>query len=179
MLPTVLFGIPAAPFAAIMMALFMYFGVELGTPDLLNDSKFIWTLGVGFVGGTILVGLISLFFMKYIIKILEIPYWIYAVGIIIIMVWANLEYTGGWQDVAILGICCAIGVLLKYFDISRPAVLVTYVVAERLESYIKQTAQLYDVSDLLTRPIFMVTMLVAAYIVIRSITNKNKGIDYV
>jgi len=179
MLPTVLFGIPAAPFAAIMMALFMYFGVELGTPDLLNDSKFIWTLGVGFVGGTILVGLISLFFMKYIIKILEIPYWIYAVGIIIIMVWANLEYTGGWQDVAILGICCAIGVLLKYFDISRPAVLVTYVVAERLESYIKQTAQLYDVSDLLTRPIFMVTMLVAAYIVIRSITKKNKGIDYV
>ena len=179
MLPTVLFGIPAAPFAAIMMALFMYFGVELGTPDLLNDSKFIWTLGVGFVGGTILVGLISLFFMKYIIKILEIPYWIYAVGIIIIMVWANLEYTGGWQDVAILGICCAIGVLLKYFDISRPAVLVTYVVAERLESYIKQTAQLYDVSDLLTRPIFMVTMLVATYIVIRSITKKNKGIDYV
>lgn len=178
MLPTVLFGIPAAPFAAIMMALFMYFGVELGTPALLEDSKFIWTLGAGFVGGTLLVGLLSLFFMKYIIKILDVPYWIYATIIIVIMVWANLEYTGGWQDVAILAICCALGTLLKYFDISRPAVLVTYVVAERLESYLKQTAQLYHIEDLLTRPIFIVTLLVAVYIVVRSVTKKNKGIDY-
>ena len=70
MIPTVLFGIPAAPFAAIMMSLCLYFGIELGSPRLLDDTQFIWSLAAGFVGGTILVGLISLFFMKYIIKII-------------------------------------------------------------------------------------------------------------
>jgi len=179
MIPTVLFGIPAAPFAAIMMAICLYFGMELGDPKLITDEKFVWSLAVGFVGGAILVGVVSVFFMKYIVKILEIPYWIYASGIVAVMVWANLEYTGGWQDVAILAICSILGWLLKRFDISRPAVLVTFVVAERLEAYIKQTQMLYTWDNLITRPIFVVTILVASYIVYRSFKNKNRGLNYV
>ena len=178
MIPTVLFGIPAAPFAAIMMALCLYFGIELGTPDLITDNKFVWSLASGFILGTIIVGLVSIFFMKYIIKILEVPYWIYATIIMTVMVWANLEYTGGWEDVAMLSIWCAIGFTLKYFDISRPAVLVTYVVAEKLEGYLKQTAQLYSFEDLITRPIFVVTIVIALTIVLRSLFSKNKGLDY-
>lgn len=178
MIPTVLFGIPAAPFAAIMMALCLYFGIELGTPNLLNDSKFIWSLAVGFVAGTVLVGIISVFFMKWIVKILEVPYWIYASSIIAIIVWANLEYTGGYQDLVILLMCCVLGILLRYFEISRPAVLVTYVVAERMEGYIKQTMQLYDLENLITRPIFMLTMIVGIFIIVRCIRNTNRGLDY-
>lgn len=179
MIPTVLFGIPAAPFAAIIMALCLYFGIELGTPALLDDTKFIWSLATGFVAGSIIVGLVSVFFMKYIVKILEIPYWIYGTIIIAVVIYANLEYTGGWEDIAMLAICSTLGILLKYFDISRPAVLVTYVVAEKLEGYVKQTIQLYDIESLITRPIFMTTIIVALVIVIRSIRNKNKGLDYV
>ena len=40
MIPTVLFGIPGASFAAVVMALFMYLGIELGHPDLIYDDKF-------------------------------------------------------------------------------------------------------------------------------------------
>ena len=178
MIPTVLFGIPAAPFAAIMMSLCLYFGIELGSPRLLDDTKFIWSLAAGFVGGTILVGLISLFFMKYIIKILYVPYWIYATVIISIIVWANLKYTGTINDLIILLICCALGLLLKYFDISRPAVLVTYVVAERLESYTKQTMLLYKIEDLITRPLLIICVAVSIYLVIRCIRNRDRGLDY-
>ena len=66
MIPTVLFGIPAAPFAAILMALCIYFGIELGTPSLLDDQQFIWSLMAGFVGGAIIVGVVSVFFMRWI-----------------------------------------------------------------------------------------------------------------
>jgi TctA family transporter len=179
MIPTVLFGIPAAPFAAIIMALCIYFGVELGTPQLIDDDKFILSLAAGFVGGAIIVGVVSVIFMKYIVKILEVPYWIYALVILSVVIYANMEYTGGWQDFAILVICSALGIFLKYFDISRPAVLITYVIAERLEGYIKQTAQLYDFADLLTRPIFLTTIIIAVFIIVRSITNKNRGLNYV
>ncbi len=178
MIPTVLFGIPAAPFAAIMMALFMYFGIELGSPNLINDTKFIWSLAAGFVLGTIFVGIFSLFFMKYIVKILEIPYWIYAVVIIGIIIFANLEYTGTWRDLAILAICVALGIILKYFNISRPAVLVTYVIAEKVEAYTKQTLQLYNYSDLLNRPLFIILISCTIMIIVYSFFKKNKGIDY-
>jgi TctA family transporter len=178
LIPTVLFGIPAAPFAAIMMAICMYFGIELGSPELVSDSKFAWSLVLGFVGGTILVAIFSIFLMKFIIKLLSVPYWIYASVIIAIIIYANMEYTGTWRDLAILGICSLLGIMLKYFDISRPAVLVTFVIAERLESYTKQTMQLYDLGDLLTRPIFVVCIIVAFYIIYRSIRHKNLGINY-
>lgn len=178
MIPTVLFGIPAAPFAAIMMALCMYFGIELGTSALLDDSKFIYSLAAGFIVSTILVGIISIFFMGYVVKLLRVPYWIYATVIFAIIVYANLEYTGGWQDLAMLAICGAVGIALKYWDISRPAVLVTYVVAERLENYIQQTLALYQPVELLTRPITVVVIAISVYIVYRNIRNKT-GIDYV
>ena len=179
MLPTVLFGIPAAPFAAIMMALCIYFGIELGTPSLVYDQKFILSLAAGFVGGSIIVGLVSIVFMRYIVKILEIPYWIYATIILAVIVWANMQYTGGWQDFAMLALCSGVGIACKYHDISRPALLVTYVVAERLESYINQTAQLYTWDQLAVRPLFMLTIMVSVWIVYRSLRNKNKGLDYV
>jgi len=94
------------------------------------------------------------------------------------VIWANLQYTGTYNDLVILLLCCGLGLFLKYFDISRPAVLVTYVVAERLESYTKQTMLLYKVEDLLTRPLFLITIAISIYLVVRCLRNSTKGIDY-
>lgn len=178
MIPTVLFGIPAAPFAAMVMAICMYFGIELGSPYLLEDREFVWSLAFGYIFGTIGVALLSIFLMRWIVKILEVPFWIYASLIVAVIVYANMQYTGGWEDLALLGICSVLGVALKYFDISRPAVLVTYVVAERLEGYLKQTALLYDFDTLITRPIFVTTIVIAVLIFASSIFRKDRGLNY-
>lgn len=178
LVPTVLFGVPAAPFAAIMMAICMYFGIELGSPDLVSDREFAWSLVAGFVGGTILVAIFSIFLMKQIIKLLSVPYWIYASVIMAVIIYANMQYTGTWRDLAILGICSLLGLILKYFDLSRPAVLVTFVVAERLENYSQQALILYDWTELVTRPIFMLCIIFSIYIIVRSVRNKNLGIEY-
>ena len=42
MIPTVLFGIPGASFAAVLMALFVSLNFELGTPDLAYDTQFFY-----------------------------------------------------------------------------------------------------------------------------------------
>ena len=41
MIPTVLSRIPGAPFIAVIMALFMYLGFELGTTDSLTIQDFL------------------------------------------------------------------------------------------------------------------------------------------
>ena len=52
MIPACLFGIPAAPFAAMVMAICMYFGMEIGTPSLLDDINFTNSLAFGYIFGT-------------------------------------------------------------------------------------------------------------------------------
>ena len=42
------------------------------------------------------------------------------------IVWACVQYTGGWEDYAISAICCALGYLAKRFRFSRPAVLMGF-----------------------------------------------------
>jgi putative tricarboxylic transport membrane protein len=91
MVPTVLFGIPGAPFAAIMMAICVYFGMELGTPETLKDTAFFWSLGGAFIASTVLAFFIAMFTTRIVVKLLEIPYWIYAVVILSIIVGRGLQ----------------------------------------------------------------------------------------
>jgi TctA family transporter len=178
LVPTILFGIPAAPFAAVMMAICVYFGIELGSPQLLNDDKFFWSIGGAFIAATILGFFIAIFTTKLVVKILEIPYWIYAVLIISVIVWSCLEYTGTINDLYILILCSILGVACKYFKISRPAVMVAFILVERLENYSQQALRLYSLPELFTRPIFTILILAAVSLFAYSMLRPNRGLAY-
>src|SRR6056300_1509802 len=92
MIPTVLFGIPGASFAAVLMSLFMYLGFELGTPDLAYDKPFFDALTFGFMCITGLIGVFSLFFTQYIAKIVNVPYKYYFPILVAFIVWACVQY---------------------------------------------------------------------------------------
>ncbi len=196
MIPAVLFAIPAAPFAAMVMAICMYFGMEIGRPSLLTDTNFTTSIAFGYIFGTIGVALLSIFLYKWIIKILEVPYWIYATVIIGVIVYANMQYTGGWEDLALLGVLSAIGCVLKYFKISRPAILVAYVVAFKIDEYFVATLQLYgykqwkpgwesmvdfrwfELFNIYNHPLFLLSLVISLGIIINSIVRKDRGLDY-
>jgi TctA family transporter len=178
MIPTLLFGIPAAPFAAVVMAVCMYFGLELGTPSLLEDDRMIWAVGGSFVAATIISCVIGLFATRLIVKILEIPYWIYSSLIIAVITWACFQYTQTVNDFYILFICSAIGIACKYFQISRPAVLLTFIVSEKLENYTQQAFTLYDWTVFFTRPITLTLIILGVVLLIWSFTRRGRGIDY-
>jgi putative tricarboxylic transport membrane protein len=196
MIPACLFAIPAAPFAAMVMAICMYFGMEIGQPTLLQDDNFTNSLLMGYIFGTIGVALLSVILYKWIIKILEVPYWIYATIIIGIIIWANMQYTGGWEDFALLMILSAIGVVLKHFNVSRPAVLVAYVVAFKIDEYFWGTLQIYgykqwkeglaafadirwtELFSPFEHPIFLICIVISVILFINGILRKDRGIDY-
>lgn len=178
LVPTVLFGIPGAPFAAIMMAVCMYFGLELGTPELLEDSDFVWSLGASFLAATALCFVICIFTTRWIVRILELPYWFYAGVIMTVIVWSCLQYSGTWNDIYILAICSVLGLVCHRFKFSRPAILVAYILAEKLENYSQQALTLYSWSDLLGRPVFTVLIFVSVLVISWSLLRSNRGIDY-
>lgn len=178
LVPTVLFGIPGAPFAAVMMAICMYFGMELGTPQVLKDNTFFWSLGGAFIASTILAFFIAIFTTRIVVKMLEIPYWIYATIILAVIVWSCLEYTGTVNDLYILVLCGILGLVCKSAKISRPAVMVAFILVEKLENYIQQTQALYTVGELATRPIFVTLIVIAIGVLLYSIFKPNRGLAY-
>ena len=112
--PTVLFGIPAAPFEAIIMSLFIMVGIELGTPQLLSDMKFFDVLFSSYMWSMLLTFVISLFFIRWAVIIMKIPFRYYFWVLFGLILWSCVQYTGYWEDYAMFIICCVAGIACKY-----------------------------------------------------------------
>ena len=176
MIPTVLFGIPGASFAAVLLALFMTLGFELGTPDLAYDIRFFDSLTFGFMWATILVGIICITFNKYISMISYVRYRYYFPVLIVFITWACAQYTGGWEDYAILILCSALGVFCKKYKYSRPALLMAFILAAKVEALTIQMTTLYTIDRLMTRPIFII--LIITIIVLATLSIKKNKLEY-
>ena len=174
MITTMLFGIPGAKYAAMLMALFAYLNFELGTPDLLDDEKFIFHLTFGFLCATILVCFICLSCNKQIARITKVPFVYYAIPLTALVIWTAVQYTGGWEDYVILAIMSVIGLICKYGKFSRPALLIGFILSDRIEGWAIQITTLYSLDTLITRPLFIILVMTIVTVLIYGINRKTK-----
>lgn len=177
MITTVIFGIPGAKFAAILMSLFMYLNIELGTPDIAEDTQLFKAMTFGFLGATIIVALICMFLIKPISKLAAVPYKYYFPVLLALIIFTSMQYTGGWEDLAMLAIFSCIGFAMRHYKFSRPAMLIGYILAEKVEGLTLQITGLYTVETLVTRPIFMTLIVITIGVFLYSILRKGR-IDY-
>lgn len=159
LIPTFLFGIPGAPFAAIMMAICTVLGLEIGTDSLINDKDFIFSVMIGFTVSLLISFFVCALIGQHLVKILSVPKWIYAGIISVIVVWSSMQYSGTFNDLFILGICGIIGILAKRFELSRPAILLAFVVSSRFENYTQQSFTLYSWSEIISRPVTLILLI--------------------
>lgn len=143
MIPTVLFGIPGAPFAAILIGLFSMINFEVGTLDLLSDQEFFNSMFIGFMSGSILAGVVCLIAISQIISIAKIPYKYYSPLMLVIIVFACVQYTGGWEDYVILMVFSILGFTMKRFEFNCPALLLGFILSGRVEALTIQMMDLY------------------------------------
>lgn len=176
--PTVLFGIPAAPFEVVIMMLLTIVGLNLGSRQLLTDQLFFHTLTFGFMASMFLTFFISIWFVRYATLITRVPlkYWIYPV--IGLVVWSCVQYTGGWEDYAILIIAVALGMSLKYFKINRISFVIGFVLSHKIETTTLQFFTLYKLEDMLTRPIGMSLILLSVCVIIYGLFFSRTTIEY-
>lgn len=177
MLPTVLFGIPGASFAAVVLALFAFLDFELGTLDLVADTKFFNSMTYGFLGATILVAILCFTLTKHIAKISMVPYKYYFPFLIILITWACMQYTGGWEDFVILLLCSGLGYICKEYKFSRPALLIGFILADKVEALTIQIVSIYNIETLVNKPIFCVLILLIIVVFIYGLLKKEK-LDY-
>ena len=163
--PTVVFGIPGTPFAAVILSIFYLLHFDLGSVSIQSDTDFYKYLATGFLGGTVLVGLLCVALSKPITLLLKIPAKIYAPLILVLICWACYQVSHTYYDIATLAVCSTIGLLSKRFELNRPAMLLAFILFSKIEALTIQTVSLYNIVSLVERPIFLslflLTLLIA------------------
>ena len=163
--PTVLFGIPGAPFEVIVMGLLMYVGLELGTPSVLADERFFDVLLSSYLWSLMIILPISYAFIKYAVYITNLPFKYYFWPIFASLVWSSTQYTGLVDDYIMLALCIVSGMVMKYFKFSRVSFLIGFILSYRLEaSWVQFNSFGYGWEELVFRPLpatFMVLTVVA------------------
>jgi len=151
MIPTVLFGIPGAPFAAVIIGLFTAIGFDLSldSENVLKDPLFFNAMSLGFLAATLLTGIICLFTIKYISRIVYVPYKYYFPIILSLIVWAT--YTSGFgtygiENVVLLIVFTIVGYMAKVYEFSRPALMIGFILGYKIEELTIQTFQLFNIA---------------------------------
>jgi len=177
--PTVLFGIPAAPFEAMVMMLLASVGMDLGGARVLHDQMFFNSLTFGFMASMAVTFFISIWFIRYATLITRIPFKYWSVPVVALVCWSCVQYTGGWEDYAILFLAVLLGLGLKYFKISRVSFIIGFALSSKIELMTGQFLSLYHIQDLFIRPISCTLILCAIVIAIYGILFNKTKINYI
>jgi len=148
MIPALMFGIPASGSMAIFLGGLILIGVEPGIGMLERhlDLTFliIWSLALANVIGTGLCLLLA----RPISRITLVPFAMVAPFMIAIIYFAAYQVTRSWYDVITLFVLGVLGVYMKRFGWSPPALLIGFVLSPRLEVLLYQSIQVYGYSFL-------------------------------
>jgi len=158
-IPTVLLGIPAAPFEAVIMSLFISVGLDLGSTRILTDWKFFDSLSFGYMGSLFITIFLALWFIRYAVYINKIPFKYWVIPLLMLIVWSSVQYTRGWEDYVVLLFFAVLGIVMKVLKLSRASFIIGYVLAARLESLTVTFLQMYKPVELLYHPIAVFLLL--------------------
>ena len=178
--PTVLFGIPGAPFEVIVMGLLMYVGLELGTPSVLADERFFDVLLSSYLWSLMIILPISYAFIKYAVYITNLPFKYYFWPIFASLVWSSTQYTGLVDDYIMLALCIGAGMVMKYFKFSRVSFLIGFILSYRLEaSWVQFNSFGYGWEELVFRPLPATFMVLTVIALIWGLFFNKAKIDFV
>lgn len=159
--PTILFGVPGAPFEVIIIALFVMVGLELGTPLLLADTQFFTAIGASYAVALAVTFVLAMLFVRWAQRLMSVPVSWYFWPVLAVLIWSSVQYTGYWEDYAVLAMCCVLGVAMKWGRFSRAAFIIGFALSDQLEKVWYQYHTLYSAWDWINRPL-AVTLAIAA-----------------
>lgn len=168
LIPTLLFGIPGSASMALLLGGFILVGIEPGINMIRNESDLVylmvWSVALAnIVGAIICIGLAS-----PIARITTVPFSFLAPILLVFISFAAYQATKDVGDLFTVLAFGILGMLMKRYGWSRPALLIGFVLAKRLEASTYQTVSLYGWSAF-ERPIVIVLGLIALAILFRSI----------
>jgi len=168
LIPTLLFGIPGSASMALLLGGFILVGIEPGINMIRNETSLVylmvWSVALAnIVGALICIGLAT-----PIARVTTVPFSLLAPILLVFICFAAYQATkdiGDLFTVLFFGVC---GMFMKRYGWSRPALLIGFVLAQRLEASSYQTVNLYGWS-MFERPIVIILAFLALTVLCRSV----------
>ena len=158
LVPTILLGIPGSGSMAILLGGLIIVGIDPGVAMVTDHLDLvyliIWSIAVANVFGAGLAFLLS----PQIARLTTVRYVLLAPFMFGIVFFAAFQATRGWGDLIALFLLSVLGVYMKRFGWSRPALLIGFVLSDQVESSVYQTVALYGAS-FLERPIVIALLI--------------------
>jgi TctA family transporter len=161
LLPTLLFGIPGSGSMAVFLGGMALVGLEPGpsmvTTDLHITYSVIWSLALANVLGAGACFLLA----QPISRLTTIPFPVLAPFLIAGITFAAFQATKDVADLVALLLIGVLGILMKRFGWSRPAMLIGFVLAPQAENYLYQAVQFYGWAFMLRPGVLIIAGIIA------------------
>ncbi len=146
MIPTLLFGIPGSGSMAILLGGFILIGIEPGVSMLTQHLDLTFTMIWSLALGNVLATMLCLGLANYVALLTTIRYAYLAPFMFVLIFFAAFQATRDWDDLIALFVMGTLGIFMKRFGWSRPALLIGYFLAPRMEPTIYQAYQVYGLA---------------------------------
>lgn len=179
LLPTILLGIPGATWAMVITGLWEYKGFEIGDASIIDDTLFINAIIISYILSIIITVLLSLILAKQLTTLLMINKNVVIIAITVLTWWATIStnyYLFILEDTIALIVFSLLGFTCKVHKISRPAILLGFILSNKVEMYTYQLIDLYQFNQIITRP-FVIGVIMLSIIMVYY--RKKFRIDYV
>lgn len=170
LIPTLLLGIPGSGTMALLLGGLVLIGITPGrsmiTTNIDLSYLIIWSIALA----NILGALICIAVAKPIARLTTIRYALIAPFMIVLIFFAAFQASRAWEDLLALVVVGITGIFMKRFGWSRAALLIGFVLSERLEAAFYRSAQIYGF-ELFQRPLalFLIALtLVSIFFTIRN-----------
>ncbi len=175
LIPTLFLGIPGSGTMALLMSGLIIIGITPGRSLVTNHLDLIylcvWSIALANVLGT----LICLGFSKPISRVTHIRFSLIAPLVLALIYFAAFQATRGWGDFVLLLCTGILGIYMRRFGWSRPALLIGFVLSNSLEDAVYRTIQVYGF-DFLLRPLALSLFVFAIGFIWYMVRTKTKAL---
>lgn len=159
LIPTLLFGIPGSGSMAVFLGGMSLIGLEAGPSMVGADLEITYTIVWSLALANVIGAGACLFLSKWVAKLTTIRYHLLAPFMIMVISFAAFQATRDLGDlVALFGIG-ALGILMKRFGWPRPALLIGFVLADGMETYLYQAVQFDGIGFLIKPGVVIIAVL--------------------
>lgn len=160
LIPTLIFGIPGAASAAMLLGALLVFGIEPG-PSMIESNldivyTIVWSLALGSVLGALLCFVLS----PQLSRLAFVPLPVIAAGLAVILFASAYQGSRQMPFMVLMLILGVAGWIFKACDIPRAPFLIGFVLSLPLERYFYLTDSLYTFQEWGTRPAVLVMVAV-------------------
>lgn len=171
LIPTLIFGIPGSGNMAILLGGFILIGIQPGLSMIRDNGAVVYSVVWSLAIANILGAGICLVLARYIALFTTIPYLLITPFMFGLIYFASFQATREWSDLFALLALGALGIYMKRFGWSRPALLIGFVLAPQIEANVYRASTIYGLG-MFQRPIVIGLILLIVVSVVSAMRSR-------